>query len=351
VRKTKKKAPAPERPLRVVTLVEESLVPPEGATDAEGLAAPWRTEHDVVTTLRGLGHEVLPVGVGSDLGAIRNAIWDFKPQIAFNLLEGFDDVPGFDANVVAYLELLKQRYTGCNSRGLLLARDKALAKKLLTYHRVPVPEFTVVARGRRVGRASRLPFPLFVKSLTLDASIGIAQASVVDTVAKLEERVKFVHESLGTDALVEQYVDGRELYVGLLGNEKLQVLPVWELHFNKMAEVGHRVATARLKWSTKYQEEHGITSGPAADLPTATVRRIEALCKRAWRVLRINGYARMDLRLTEKGDVYLIEANPNPQIARGEDFADSAAAAGIAYPDLLSRLLKLGLAWELRRWA
>ena len=347
----KKKNGAPEKPLRVVTLVEESLVPPENATAEQALEAPWRTEHDVITTLRALGHEVMAVGVGGELSAIRKAIWEFKPQMVFNLLEGFDDVPGFDANVVAYLELQKLRYTGCNSRGLLLARDKALAKKLLTYHRIPVPEFAVVARGRRLGRAGRLPFPLFVKSLTLDASVGIAQASVVETPGKLEERVKFVHESLGTDALVEQYVDGRELYVGILGNDKLQVLPVWELHFNKMAEVGHRVATARLKWNTKYQEEHGIESGPAAELPVATVRRIEALCKRATRVLRINGYARMDLRLTDKGEVYLIEANPNPQIAHGEDFAESAEAAGIPYPALLSRLLKLGLGWELRRWA
>jgi D-alanine-D-alanine ligase len=342
---------APERPLRIVELVEASLVPPDGATPEQAREAPWRTEYDVLATLRGSGHEVHVIPVGDDLGVVRNAIWEVKPHLAFNLLEGFDDVPGYDANVVAYLELLKQRYTGCNSRGLLLSRDKALAKKLLAWHRISVPHFAVVARGRRFKRGPRLPFPLIVKSLTLDASIGIAQASVVDSDAKLEERIKFVHDSLETDALVEQFVEGRELYVGVMGNERLQVLPVWELDFANMPESSHRIATSRLKWSEKYQKEHGIDSGPAKDLAPAVQRRIESLCKRAYRVLCLNGYARMDLRLSPDGGVHLLEANPNPQIAQGEDFADSAAAAGLAYPALLDRLLRLGQRWEPRRWS
>ena len=345
-----KKKTAEQRPLRIVELVEASLVPPEGATPEQAREAPWRTEYDVLATLRASGHEVTVVPVGDDLGVVRNATWEMKPHVAFNLLEGFDDVPGYDANVVAYLELVKQRYTGCNSRGLLLARDKALAKKLLSWHRISVPGFAVVPKGRKLKRGSRLAFPLIVKSLTLDASIGIAQASVVDSDAKLEERVRFVHESLDTEALVEQFIEGRELYVGVVGNDRLQVLPVWELDFANMPEGQHRIATSRLKWSEKYQKEHGINSGPAKDLPPGVQRDIESLCKRAYRVLCLSGYARMDLRLDAQGGVHLLEANPNPQIAMGEDLADSAAAAGIDYPALLDRVLRLGMRWEPQRW-
>lgn len=337
------------RRLRVLALVEPTLVPPDDPGDADPEAAPWRTEYDVVSTLRGLGHEVKVLGVGDELGGIRNAIYEWKPHVAFNLLEGFDDVATFDQNVVAYLELVKLPYTGCNSRGLLLARDKAVAKKLLAYHRIPVPDFAIVPRGRRLRRPRRLAFPLIVKSLTLDASIGISQASVVDDDARLAERIRFIHESLATDALVERYVEGRELYVGVLGNHVTRTLPIWELLFTNMPEESRKIATERLKWSLTYQEKRGIQSAEAKDLPPAVAEGIRTLCKRVYRVLMLSGYARVDLRLREDGRAYVLEANPNPQIARGEDFADSARAAGIPYPDLLQKILALGLRWEPRR--
>jgi D-alanine-D-alanine ligase len=326
--------------------MQESLVPPDEvkAVDLEG--AEWKMEYDVVSTLRGLGHEVQPLGVGGNLADIRNAIADFKPHITFNLLEGFDDVATWDQNVVAYLELLKVPYTGCNSRGLLLGRDKAIAKKLLSYHRIPVADFVVAPRGRRFRRPKRLAFPLFVKSLTLDASIGISQASVVEDEAKLEERVNFVHESIGTDALVEHYIVGREHYVGVLGNERLQVLPIWELYFKNLPEEVRKIATERLKWSLSYQKKHGIDSGEAKDLPPGLEDRIRDVCKRVYRNLMLSGCARIDLRMTEAGQAYVVEANPNPQLAHDEDFAQSARKAGIDYPELIQRILNLGLRWE-----
>jgi len=186
------------RPLRVVALVHPDLVPPAKADPEELPGKPWKTEYDVVRTLEALGHEVQVLGVGDELGGIRSAMLDFKPQIAFNLLEGFDDVVTFDHNVVAYLELLKVPYTGCNSRGLLLSRDKSLAKQLLSYHRVLGPDFAIFPRGRKVRHPRRLAFPLIVKSLTMDASIGISQASVVEDEEHLVERVRFIHESVGT---------------------------------------------------------------------------------------------------------------------------------------------------------
>jgi D-alanine-D-alanine ligase len=332
--------------LKVLALVQESLVPPDDAKVKDSDAAEWRTEFDVIQTLRKAGHEAQAIGVGDDLAVIRNAIAELKPDIAFNLLEGFADVASWDQNVVAFLELLRMPYTGCNSRGLLLARDKALAKKILAYHRIDVPDFVVFPKERAVRRPRRLRFPLIVKSLTFDASIGISQASVVEDDTKLEERVRFIHESCGTAALVEEYIDGRELYVGILGHERLQVLPIWELSFAGMPEESRKIATERLKWSLTYQKKHGIVSGPAKDLPEALERKIASVCKRVYRNLMQSGYARIDLRLTEEGRVYVLEANPNPQLAHGEDFADSAEKAGIAYGTLLEKILGLGLTWE-----
>ena len=170
----------------------------------------------------------------------------------------------WDANVVAYLELMKVPYTGCNSRGLVLSRDKALAKKVLSYHRMPLADFAVFPRERIVKRPRRLRFPLIVKSLTLDASIGISQASVVEDDEKLAERVRFIHETIGTDALVEEYIEGRELYVGILGNKRLEVLPIWELSFDGMPEESRPIATERLKWSLTYRKKHAIVSGAGA---------------------------------------------------------------------------------------
>lgn len=334
------------RRLRILALVHESLVPPPGATHDEALNAEWRTEFDVVNTLAELGHEVQALGVGGELNPIRRAVREIKPHISFNLLEGFDDVPHWDQNVVAYLEIQKMKYTGCNSRGLLLGRDKALTKKLLSYHRIRVADFSVAMRGRRFRRPRRLEFPLFVKSLTFDASIGISQASVVETEEKLHERIQFIHDSIGTDALVERYIEGRELYVGVIGNRRLTALPIWELRFENLPEAAHKIATERMKWSDDFQRRHGITSGLAEGLPDALAQRIVRTCKRVYSTLFLSGYARIDLRLTPAGEVYVIEANPNPQIAYGEDFAESAHVGGIEYGALLQRIVNLGLDWE-----
>jgi len=333
--------------LRVLALVHQHLIPPseiEEGTDI--ISAPWRTEYDVISTLTAMGHEVKALGVHDDLGEIRRLVTEWKPQIAFNLLEGFDDVVIFDQNVVSHLELLKLPYTGCNSRGMLLARDKSLSKKLLAYHRIRVPEFEVYRAGRPIRRPKRLAFPLMVKSLTEEASIGISQASVVDSDEKLKERVAFIHESIGTAAIVEQYIEGRELYVGILGNQTLQALPVWELFFTNMPEGSKRIATDRVKWSVKYQKKYGIDSGMAAYLAEGQAEKIQHLCKRVYRALELSGYARVDLRLDEAGNAWVIEANPNPQIARGEDFAASAEKIGISYETVLQRIVNLGLRWQ-----
>jgi D-alanine-D-alanine ligase len=332
--------------LRVLVLMHEDLVPPEDVTGHDLKTVEWRTEYDVVSTLRKLGHEVSPLGVKSDLGVIHSAIEQWKPDIAFNLLEEFDGVTVYDQHVVSYLELLHLPYTGSNPRGLMLARDKVLTKKVLAFHRIPYPEFMEVPQGRAVKRPKSLTFPLIVKSVNEEASLGISQASIVMDDEKLAERVAFVHNSVGSGALIEQYIEGRELYVGIIGNGQLQVLPVWELIMDKLPDDAKRIATERVKWSRKYQMKYGIISKEADNLPEAKTQEIRGLAKRVYRALGLSGYARIDMRMDAEGQLYVLEANPNPQIAQDEDFADSAKNAGYPYKDLLQELLNVGLRWR-----
>jgi len=329
--------------LRILVLMHKDLVPPDHPNGHDLKNVEWKTEFDVVNTLRKLGHEVFPLGVKSDLGVIRTAIEEWKPHIAFNLLEEFDGVAVYDQNVVSYLELLRIPYTGCNPRGLMLARDKVLSKKIFSFHRIPSPDFITVPQGRSGKRPKWLSFPLIVKSVTEEASLGISQASIVQDDEKLRERVAFIHQSVGTDALIERYIEGRELYVGVLGNGHLRVLPVWELVMDKLPEDARRIATERVKWSRKYQEKYGITSGEAKNLLQGKVEEIQHLAKRVYRALGLSGYARIDMRMDEQGQLYVLEANPNPQIAQDEDFADSAEQADYPYKGLLQELLNVGL--------
>ncbi|MBD3236333.1 MAG: D-alanine--D-alanine ligase [Candidatus Eisenbacteria bacterium] len=330
---------------------EELLPPPsiEGLSDDEVTAAPWKTEYDVVVTLQELGHRVRPLGVYDDLRPIRQAIARYRPNIAFNLLEEFGGFAAFDQNVVSYLELMRLPYTGCNPRGLLIARDKALTKKLLAFHRIRVPDFAVFRRGRQIRRPRRLRFPLFVKSVSEDASLGISRASLVADEDSLAARVAFVHEHAGSDAIAEEFIDGRELYVGVLGNARLDVFPVWELLFERKREEMPLIATAHAKWNLKYQKKWGVTSRAAKDLTPEMTRRIHQRCRRIYRILNLSGYARMDFRLAPDGALYFLEANPNPQLAYGEDFAESAELRGIPYDRLLQRILNLGLRWHAQR--
>ena len=337
---------------RVVVLCHEDLIPPDSV---DGLSASevdaFRTEYDVTRALRELGHEVQVVGVSDDLAPIRSVALGFDPHVVFNLLMEFRDVGNYQAHVTSYLELLGVSFTGCHARGILLTRDKALCKKILRYHRVPTPRFAVFERGAPMRRAAQrdLSFPLIVKSVDEEASLGISQASVVSDLEKLKERVEFVHRSVGTDAIAEEYIEGRELTQSILGNERLQAFPPWELFFDKLPEGSLPIATARAKFDRKYQARVGIDSGPAREMPAATAARIAQLCKRVYRVLGLSGYARLDLRLAPDGQVYVIEVNSTPDVAEGEDFADSAKAVGLAYPQLIQRIVALGIAYGRRR--
>jgi D-alanine-D-alanine ligase len=328
-------------------MVHEQLVPPvdlDEVTEADIEAC--RTEYNVLFFLRKLGHEVRVVGVGDRLTELREAIGDWRPHVVFNLLEEFSGIVSYDHYMVAYLELMRQPYTGCNPRGMMISRDKVLAKQVLASHRIPTPRFQLFPFGLRFREPRRLEFPLFVKSATDDASLGISQASVVDDMARLRERVEFIHAQLRSDALVEEYVDGRELYVGVLGNERLIALPAWELDFGTLTQAQAGIATRRVKWDPQYQRRHGIATGPARNLTGAQADQIARLAKRIFRALHMSGYARMDLRLRPDGSLFVLEANANPNLTYGEDFAESAETVGIGYEALLTRIVNLGLSYR-----
>ena len=289
--------------LRVLVLMDPDLLPPDSPKGfSEQEMHVWKTEYDVVSTLRANGHDVRPLGVQHELKPIRDEIESWKPDVVFNLLEQFHGEAAYDQNVASYLELLRIPYTGCNPRGLMLARGKDLSKKLLTYHRIPLPAFAVFPMRRKIRRPPRLALPLIVKSLSEDASLGISQASVVDTDDKFAERVTFIHESIGTPAIAEQYIEGREIYVGVLGNERLRVLPIWELRFEALPQGAWPIATERVKHNPDYQERRGILHGPAEDLAPELRGRISNTAKRICRTLELDGYCRIDFRLSAEGD-------------------------------------------------
>ena len=330
--------------LRVLALMHPDLVPPPDA----GSMSPedrfrFKTEFDVCSTLEELGHEVRALGVQDELHPIRVAVDEFKPDVAFNLLEEFQGNVLYDQNVVSLLELLRVPYTGCNPRGLIISREKALSKKLLVYHRIRVPAFHAFPMGLKVKRPRQLAFPLIVKSLTEHASLGISKASIVYDDAELTERVKFVHRRIKTDAIAEQFIEGREVYVSVLGNDRLTALPARELVIDSEHSDAPVIATEKVKHDLEYQERHGIAEKPAVDLPPPVESALPHLSKRIYRILGLSGYARIDYRVSPDGSIWCLEANPNPEISRGEEFASAAAQAGITYPELLQRLLNLGL--------
>lgn len=329
-------------------MVHEQLVPPEdigGLTEKE--IDVFRSEYDVYSTLYNLGHDIRVVGISDSVSKLREAVQEWQPHVVFNLVQEFSGITSYEHYVVAYLEMMRQQYTGCNPRGLMLSRDKVLTKQLLAWHRIATPAFHLFPFGVRFKepKKGKLGFPLFVKSATEDASVGIAQASIVQDMQQLRERVEFIHDNVQSDALVEEYIDGREFYIGVLGNTRLTTLPIWEIDFGTLAEKRSGIATSRVKWDRAYQARHGIKTGLAEGLSKAEADKLARLAKRIYRALHMCGFARLDLRMGQDGKVFLLEANANPDLTRGEDLAESAEAAGIDYDKLISRIVNLGMSY------
>ena len=303
----------------------------------------WKTEANVLAALAELGHTIEHLAIFDDLDLLRQKLQTFQPDLIFNLADQFKNNRAFDQNIASFLEMHGLPFTGCGSTGLTLCKHKAISKKILGYHRIRVPEFTVIGRGKRCARPARLKFPIVVKPLKEEASYGISQASFVETDEQFKERVLFIHTSHDCDVIAEEYIAGRELYVSVLGNHRLDVFPIRELVFKEVPPDEPKIATYRAKWDEEYRKRWGLQNQFAGGLDPALAHDIVQTCKRIYRLLTIDGYARVDLRVTPANEIYFIEANPNPILAADEDFAQSALKAGIAYPQLIERILRTGM--------
>jgi D-alanine-D-alanine ligase len=310
----------------------------------EDLKSPdWKTEADVIRTLKKLGHEVELLGLHDDTDLLRQKLETFQPDVIFNMVEQFGNLSSAEHKITSFLELQGIPFTGCSAIGITLCKNKSIAKNILGYHRIRVPEFNVMPVGRKIMRPKRLTFPILIKPLKEEASYGISQASFVENDEDFLERVKFVHEKFEQPAIAEEYIVGRELYVGIIGNQRLQAFPAREMVFKEVPEDAPRFATFKAKWDEEYRKRWGIDN-QFAELEPEQIRRLERACKRIYRLLLIDGYARLDLRLTAEDEIVFIEANPNPILAQDEDFAMAAEKAGMPYPKLIQKILQTGKA-------
>ena len=318
------------------TTLDQDLTP-------ELKTADWKTEAGVLAALKELGYPTEHLAIFDDLDLLRQKLQTFTPDVIFNLADQFRNNRAFDQLIVSFLAMTGIPFTGCGASGLTLCKHKGISKKILSYHRIHTPDFVIIPRGKRGLRPKRLKFPILIKPLKEEASYGISQASFVETDEQFQERVAFIHEKTNNDVIAEEYIEGRELYVSVIGNHRLQVFPIRELVFREVPPDEPKIATYKAKWDEAYRERWGLENRFAEGLEPALVRHIEAVCKRIYHLLTIDGYARVDLRLNAKNELYFIEANPNPILAPDEDFAQSALKAGLAYPQLIDRIARLGL--------
>ncbi|MFH2138664.1 MAG: hypothetical protein ABII88_09165 [Candidatus Omnitrophota bacterium] len=301
----------------------------------------WNTEDHVYKTLCENGHKVQLLGIHNDINPLIEEIKENKPDLIFNLTEVFRQESHLDKNFAGLLELLDVPYTGASPDSLMICNNKALSKKIMSFHRIRGPRFQTFYRKYRVWLPKRLKLPLIVKPLSEEASRGISLASIVDNEGSFLERVKFIHENMSKDAIVEEYIEGRELYVGVIGNKRIKVLPPREVKFGNIPDDEPRIATYKAKWDLKYREKWGIKNVFAGKLPNGVGEKIEDICKRAYRALNMDCYARFDIRVTAQGRVYILEANANPCLAKDDEVGQSAEKAGISYNKLIEKIVNL----------
>jgi D-alanine-D-alanine ligase len=300
-------------------------------------------EYDVARALLAKGHDVLMVGVADQLAPVLERLGAFQPRLVFNGCESFRGHARHEYALATVLEMHGYRYTGSSPTGLLVARNKSLTKMILTHHGIRVPAFVEFRPDEKPVRPSELRFPLIVKPLLEDASVGISQASVVEDDEDLGARVKFIHEKFHQAAIVEELIEGRELYVGLIGNGTLQVLPIVELTFGE-SDGEHRIATYKAKWDEEYRKRKKIKNVFAKGLSDEVTAKIAASCTTAFHALWLQDYGRVDLRLTHDDEVYVLEVNPNPFLASENEMSDAAEKAGLGYHDFIQRIVDEAMA-------
>lgn len=303
----------------------------------------FAAEAHVIGALKQLGHEVRTLGIWDEASPIIDEIKANPPDVVFNLTEHFNEVSAYDRNVAGLLEMIGVPYTGSSPTGLTLCKNKGMAKELLAYHKIRVANFAIYSPGATIKRPSRLKFPLFIKPAEDEASYGISLDSFVENDDSFEERIRFIHERMNQPALAEEFIEGREIYVSLLGNDSLRVFPFREVIFTQVPDDQPKFSTFKAKWDDAYRKRWGIQNVFAEPFPNGTNQRIAKICKAVYRALRIRGYGRIDLRVTPAGEIVVLEANPNPNLDRDDEFAQSASKAGVSFPRLVQRIVKLAL--------
>ncbi len=330
--------------MRILVLFDTDAEPPVGQDYTRQLEAGDEAEFDVARALQGLGHEVRLFGFRSDLDALVAGLRAEPADVVFNLTERFRDVSALDYGVAAVLEMLGLPYTGASASGLMLARNKALTKMVLAYQGLRIPNFFVCPCGQATQRPSDVRYPLIVKPLDEDASVGIAQRSVVRDDPSLAERVSFIHSRLNTAAIVEEFIAGRELYVGVIGNDPPRALPPIEMVFAQDSSEESRIATFKAKWSHKYRETHDIENRIATGLSKELRDRLAEVAVRTYQAAGLRDYGRIDVRVAHDDEIYIVEANPNPYLADGEDLAWAAEEGGELYPQLIHKIAGMAAA-------
>jgi D-alanine-D-alanine ligase len=319
-------------------------VAPDVAYTADAFLQEYKTaEANVLASLERLGHDVATMAVFDNVASVFDKIKSFAPDIIFNQCESFYDNRALEPNIPALLDLMKIRYTGSGPDGLLLCKDKALAKELLSHHRVRVPRFVVSHLKSPLRRLQHFGYPAFVKPVGQEASDGIAKASFVRDEREAIDRLRYLHQKFNSDAMIEEYIEGRELYVSVLGNRRRVVFPPREIFFQNMPADEPKFATSHAKWNDAYRTRWGITNGPAAELPETLRKDLHKLARNVYAWLRIRGFGRIDIRLSPRNEMFVIEANPNPSLAAEDDFAQSANAEGLTYDALIQEILTAAL--------
>jgi D-alanine-D-alanine ligase len=297
---------------------------------------------EIFDALGKLGHEPFyQVLDGSEKSLV--ALAKLDGDLVFNLTESYAGDDTKDMNIAAYLDLLGCQYTGAGPHAMYLAQDKALAKKIFAFHGIKTPYFATSYRGK-LDHSHDISFPLIVKPTSEDGSIGIDASSVVESVKELMEKIHYIHEEFDSPALIEEYIEGREIYAAVLGNENPEVLPMVELDLSKLPKGTPKIAGKDVKWDKETEAYKVTKSAPAEDLEESTVKRLSDTALSAYQALKLRDYGRIDMRLTKKGEVFVIEANPNPWLASTAEFAMAAKKAGRSYTQLIAEIVDLARA-------
>ena len=296
----------------------------------------------VAKALRSLGHRVSILGSHGNVKRLTAGLSRRKPDLVFNLMEMFGENIFGDIPVAGLLDLCGLKYTGSGPGELYLSQDKGLTKKLLAFEDILYPRFLVFSRGEAFETGGNLRMPLFVKPLRSDSSLGIGGKSLVHDAVALMERVAYIRKELNDSALAEEYIEGREFFVGVLGNTQAKALPPVEVDFTGFPEGVPKVLDSKAKWDVRSKEYKG-TKSVLANLPDELRARLQKVAVDAYRALRVRDYGRVDIRLTETGEIYVLEVNASCYLERSSEFAMSAAAAGMDYPTLIERIVQLAL--------